>query len=243
MYDMYANFLSSELKKWLRDPMMSFMVFYPILFGIVGRFILPLVADTAGFNLEHFTDLVLVILTLMTPHVYGAVIGFSILDDRDDNILSSIKVTPLSIHQFLSFKLVAVFILCFVACVFVMWFSNIGNIHLGAMLALAFLVSLAAPMTGLLINALSQNKIEGFAVMKGLGTIILFPIIAIFFVDKKEFIFAFAPGFWPAKAISTLVRGEGALLLSYNQYYLVGLVYILLLNLATYRLFLRKSEM
>ncbi len=41
-------------------------------------------------------------------------------------------------------------------------------------------------MYGLLINSLSSNKIQGFAVMKGLGTLIIFPIIALFFVNKKK---------------------------------------------------------
>lgn len=240
---MYWSFLSSEFKKWIRDPLMKFMVFYPILFGIIGRFILPMIADTSGFKLELYQDMIIVILTLMTPLIYGALIGFSILDDRDDSILTSIKVTPLSVHQFLSFRLATALVLSFVACTYVMWFSDIGDLPLENILAIAFLSALAAPVTGLFINALSKNKIEGFAVMKGTGTILIFPIISLFFIDKKELLFSLAPGFWPAKAISSIIRGEGILLLSYYQYYFIGLAYVVLLNIIVYRIFLKAIKM
>ncbi len=222
---------------------MGFMVFYPILFGIIGRFFLPWIADSSGFNMDFYSDLILVMLTLMTPQIYGALTGFSILDDRDDNILTSIRVTPLNIHQFLSFRLIIVVILTFMACTYVMWFSDIVDLPFYNILAISFLASLSAPMTGLFINALSHNKIEGFAVMKGTGILLIFPIIAMFFMDKKELIFSFAPGFWPAKAISSLIRGDEVLFLSYNQYYFIGLAYVILLNIIVYRVFLLRTKL
>jgi fluoroquinolone transport system permease protein len=239
---MHGNFVGSEMKKWLRDPLMRFMMFYPIIFGLIGRYFLPWIADASGFALEHFADLILVILTLLISDAYGALAGFSILEDRDDHILTAIKVTPLSIHGFLAIRLVLVFLLAFVAAIYVMWFSAIGALPVGNIVAIAFLVALGAPMTGLLINALSQNKIEGFAVMKGVGTILIFPFVSLFFVDGKELFFAFAPGFWPAKAISSLIRGEGVLFLSFQQYYLIGLVYNLVLNGVIYKVFLQRTK-
>lgn len=239
---MYKNFLVSEWKKMLRDPLLKFMVFYPILFGIIGRYLLPVIAENTGFSIEHFADLIVVLLVLLVPHVYGAVIGFSILDDRDDHILTSIDVTPLGIHQFLSFRMAVVFVLTFIATTYVIWFSNIVDLRLVNILAIAFLVSFTAPMTGLFINALAKNKIEGFAVMKGTGMIIVFPIVALYFFDIKELLFSFAPGFWPAKAISSLIRGEEILLLTYYQYYFIGLAYIILLNLVVYKIFLMKIK-
>lgn len=242
VFNMYGNFILSEFKKWSRDSLTKFLLIYPIILGIVGRFILPMIAENSGFSIEHYADMIVVILTLMTPVIFGALIGFSILDDRDDNILTSIKTTPLNIHQYLSFRLIMGFVLSWIACAFVMWFSDIWEFSIVAILAISFLASLAAPMSGLLINAFAKNKIEGFAVMKGTGTIIVFPIIALFFLDKKELIFSFAPGFWPAKVISSLIRGKEMLFMSYNQYYFIGLVYVILLNVLIYKLFLKRTK-
>lgn len=239
---MYTTFLQSEVKKWTRDPMMSFMLVYPLFFGALGRYLLPWLAEDGGFNIDLYTDLALAVLALMTPVIFGAVLAFSILDDRDDHILTSIKVTPLSLNQFLSFRIALVFLVSFVACTFVMWFANIGDIAIPSILAISFLASLTAPMVGLLINALANNKIEGFAVMKGMGMLMLFPIIGLFFFDYKELFFAIAPGFWPAKVISSLVRGEGLLLLTANQYYFIGLAYTAAANILAYRFFLKRTR-
>lgn len=239
---MYANFLAGETKKWTRDSMMRFMLFYPVLFGLIGRYILPLITESAGFPLEPFADVALAFLTLMTPQIFGALIGFSILDDRDDHIFTSIRVTPLSIHWFLSFRLAMGFLLAFIGSVYVMWFSAIGGLPLNNILAIAFLAALGAPMVGLLINALARNKIEGFAVMKALGTILIFPLAGLFVFNWRELFFAVAPAFWPAKAISSVVRGEELLFLTYDQYYFVGLAYVVFLNILVYKIFLRRAK-
>lgn len=221
--------------------MMGFMLVYPIIFGLLGRYFLPWVTDKYGFNFVPFNDLILVILVLFVPIAYGALIGFSILEDRDDNVLTNIKVTPLSIHQFLSFRLIAVYLLCVLATIFVMWFSKVGDISMKDIILISLLASLEAPISGLLINSFAKNKIEGFAVMKIGGSIVVFPIVALFFNGARELFFSFAPGFWSAKVISNIIRG-GGLYLSYNQYYFIGLVYMIILNILAYRLFMKKTN-
>lgn len=221
--------------------MMGFMIAYPIIFALLGRYLLPWLSDKYGFNFEPFTDLILVILVLFIPIAYGALIGFSILDDRDDNVLTNIQVTPLSIHQFLSFRLIGVYFLCVISTIFVIWFSNVGDMSINHVVRISLLASLEAPISGLLINSFAKNKIEGFAIMKAGGSIIAFPIAGLFFNGAKELFFSFAPGFWSAKAISSIVRG-GGLYLSYNQYYFIGLVYMILLNIFAYLLFIRRTN-
>lgn len=239
--NMYIDFLKSEIKKWSRDSMMGFMIVYPIIFALLGRYFLPWLSDKYGFNFNPFTDLILVVLVLFIPIAYGALIGFSILEDRDDNVLTNIQVTPLSLHQFLSFRLIAVYFLCIIATIFVIWFSKIGDITMKNILAISLLASLEAPISGLLINSFAKNKIEGFAIMKAGGSIIVFPIVALFFNGVKELFFSFAPGFWSAKAISSIVRG-GGLYLSFNQYYFIGLVYMIILNIFSYLLFIKRTN-
>ncbi|QVK17920.1 ABC transporter permease [Mycoplasmatota bacterium] len=238
---MYKSFLKSELKKWFRDSMMKVMLIYPLILCIIGRFVIPAIAKTSHFEVDPIADYLVSVLILITPLIYGALIGFSILDDRDDKVLTSIRITPLSVHQFISFRLIVGTLLAFIGCIIVMWFSNIGSFTFGEIIALSFLSALATPVSGLIINALAHNKIEGFAVMKGTGTIIIFPIIALYFTDAKEFIFSLAPGFWPAKAISSIVRND-SLLLSYTQYYLIGLIYVIVLNIIVYQIFSKKMQ-
>lgn len=237
---MYATFFASEFKKWLRDPMMRFMLIYPLLFGLIGRYLLPAIAETSDFAIEPYADFILAVLALITPLAFGALTGFSVLEDRDDHIINSIRVTPLTFNQFMSFRLIMVFLLTFAACAFVLWFSNISDLAWRDILIVSFLASLSAPLTGLVINIFSRNKIEGFAMMKLLGTIIILPVISLIFTDVKELFFAVVPAFWPAKIISTTIRGEEAMYLSYNLYLWIGLGYAALLNGLSYTRFVKK---
>ncbi|MEJ6950801.1 ABC transporter permease [Natronospora cellulosivora (SeqCode)] len=239
---MYKTFLISELKKWAREPLTRLLVFYPLIFGLIGRYLLPYLAETTDFVLEQYADIILVALTLMMPLVFGALIGFSMLDDRDDNILSAVKVTPLGLGKFFLFRLIMIFFFATLACIFVILFSDILSLDLSRVIAISILAGLSAPATGMFINSFAKNKIEGFAVMKGFGTLIVFPIVAMFFLDFKELFFSFAPGFFPAKALSALIRGEEALFLTYNQYYIIGWIYGIVLNLLVYKLFVNKVK-
>ena len=100
---MIGTFIISELKKWIRDPLLSFMLLYPFIIGLIGRYGLPILENASGMSLTPYTDIVVVVLALLTPQVFGALLGFSILDDRDDHILTAIQITPLRVWGFLLF--------------------------------------------------------------------------------------------------------------------------------------------
>jgi len=220
--------------------MMRFMLVYPILFGLIGRYALPAIAETSDFAIEPYADFILAALTMITPIAFGALIGFAILEDRDDNIIDSINVTPLSFNQFMSFRLIMVIIFSFAACIFVIWFSDIFALSWGEIIVIAGLTSLSAPVTGLIINIFSRNKIEGFAIMKLMGMIIIIPVISLAFSDAKELFFGIVPAFWPAKMISATVRGDDLVYLNYNLYLWIGLGYALIVNTVSYRIFNNK---
>jgi len=236
----YALFFIGELKKWLRDSMMRFMLLYPIIFGLAGRYALPAIAKSSNFNIAANADFIIAVLALMTPLMFGAIIGFSILDDRDDNIIDSIKVTPLNFNHFMSFRLIMVYLFSFAACIFVMWFAAVGGLTWPQILIVSFLASLSAPVSGLVINIFASNKIEGFAIMKLIGIIVILPVVALLFTDGKELFFAVIPAFWPAKMISAVIRGNEQMFLNYNLYFWIGFVYVMILNLIGYRSFENK---
>lgn len=237
---MIKTFIISELKKWTREPLTRFILFYPLLFGFIGRFILPYIEENTGFVIGMYADVIIAVFALMMPMIFGALIGFSILDDRDDNVLMTIKVTPLGLQRFFSFRLIMIFIFAIMASIFVILFADIGDLALSRVIAISIVSSLSAPLTGLFINSFASNKIEGFAIMKGFGVLIFIPLVSLFVFDFKELFFAFAPGFFPAKAVSALVRGDQFMYLSFNSYYILGWVYGIVMNILAYRYFAKK---
>lgn len=238
---LYLTYAGYEVRKWWRDAMTRFMLIYPVMMGLIGRFLIPLAERQAGASFAPYYHVILVGLGLVVARISGSVVAFSILDDRDDNVLYSVKVAPLSLEVFIGIKLVMVFILGFFGSAFVLWFADLMPLSPGTIFAIAFLAAFNGPITALLLNVLAKNKVEGFAVMKSLGAFVFFPIASLFFHDAKEFIFAVEPGFWPAKAFTAQVTG-GAFQLSALGYYLIGLAYAVVLTFVVYRLFERRVE-
>ncbi len=68
-----------------------------------------------NFSLASFYPLVLsIFLVLQVPVMYGVVIGFLVLDERDDGTLEALRVTPVSMSAYAYYRtIVAVFLSVF----------------------------------------------------------------------------------------------------------------------------------
>jgi len=235
----HSRYALYELKKWARDSLLGFFIAYPLILGLAVRWLIPVIEEKTGASIAPYYFLIEAAL-LLTPLIVGAVAGFSILEDRDDNILLAIKVAPMSLEFFIGLKLFLVFALSVLGSAFAIWVARLAPVSAGTIWAVSVVSALSAPLTALLVNAVASNKIEGFAMIKGTGVLIIFPIVGLLFFDAKEFLFSFVPGFWPAKALAVTMLPQHTFQLGYAVYLLIGLVYALLINLLAYRLFRAK---
>jgi fluoroquinolone transport system permease protein len=231
---LYANYASYELRKWLRDSLTQFMLVYPLLLGAAGRYLVPFAEAQVNASFAPYYHVILAALALVVARIAGAVVAFSILDDRDDNVLYSVQVAPLSVDFFIGLKLAMVFVLSWVGSAFVLYFAGLVALPAGTIWGISFLAAFGGPLTALLINCVAKNKVEGFAAVKGVNTLVVFPLVALFFSDRREFLFALEPSFWPAKALSVAVVGPGLWQLSYTGYYATGLLYAVAATLLAY---------
>ena len=120
--------------------------------------------------------------------------------------------------------------------------------HVGAAQILAF----AAAANGLFVSALSlfqsafvQNKVEGFAFIKGTGIIALVPALLILdsFKGGAQYALGVLPNFWAIKGVMLeLLPIDNSANLSYPLYLLIGAGYSLLILFATYRIFLKRVD-
>ncbi len=179
-------------------------------------------------------------LVLTAARIAGAIAGFSILDDRDDNIMLAVKVAPMTLEAFIGIKMVMVCLLSFLGSVFVLWFARLLPLSWSAVLGVSAVGALGAPLAAMQINCLSSNKIEGFAMVKGLNMLTVVPIVALFMHGPKEFLFAFEPGFWPAKALAVAALGPPGGQLTYGAFMAIGILYGIAANIGLYGLFKRR---
>lgn len=71
-------------------------------------------------------------------------------------------------------------------------------------------VSLQSPLFALFIASVANNQVEGFAIMKGAGFLVLLPI-GMFFVPGYWHLFCgILPSYWPIMAYYTAVQEGGS---------------------------------
>ncbi len=237
---MAIKYIMYELKKWLRDPMISFLLFYSLILAAVARFGVPFAEEKFNFSLEAYYHIVIAVILMISAVAIGAVIGFSILDDRDDKILYAVEVSPVSFDVFMGFRFAVCFILSYITSVVSILIVNLAEIPLYALLLVPVSVSLFSSVSAMFVNFFASNKVEGFAMMKASGMIIVLPIVSMFFTDFKEFFFGFEPNFWAVKALSVAMLPNTDFNLGFWGYYPVGVIFVLALNIVVYKIFKKK---
>ena len=82
------------------------------------------------------------------------------------------------------------------------------------------MVSIEAPIWALFLATFAENKVAGFALMKGAGVVLMIPVAAFFLDPPSQYLAGLVPTYWPSKAFWSLQAGEPYLL-----YWVIGLVY------------------
>jgi fluoroquinolone transport system permease protein len=89
----------------------------------------------------------------------------------------------------------------------------------------SLVASLLAPLELMVLVVFANNKLEGLALMKGLGILFLGPIAAFFIESNWQLLLGVLPTYWPAKAFWMASAGESGAFL----YMLAGIAYYMLL--------------
>ncbi|MCB0153322.1 MAG: hypothetical protein KDF65_00900, partial [Anaerolineae bacterium] len=92
-----------------RDSLLAWMIVIPLLTGLMVRLLLPRLSPWLlaryAFDLTPYYGLLMsYLVVLITPILFGAVIGFLLLDERDDQTLLAMQVTPLPLSSYLFYR-------------------------------------------------------------------------------------------------------------------------------------------
>ncbi len=259
----YLYLLRYEAKTIFRDPMNLYMCFFPIIVLLLSSFAFPLIFESIdpekGTTLKITMLLLIIIILSFGSFFLAAMTTFLLLDHKDEYTLNSIAVTPLGASGYIKFKMTYVYIMTVISTTIVLvgtkllagkhyviggvsLFDNIGIMHI---ISFAIVSSLFVPTLALFQGAFAKNKVEGFAFIKGMGMIALLPAILILeaFQDGLQFIIGIIPGFWAIKGIILeLYPTSSSANLSYPLYLTIGALYNIVILIAMYKLFLKKTQ-
>jgi len=197
-----------DLTSVRRDPLLRWMGLLPLLVALLVRWGVPFVGR-AGFPLEAYSDLLGSFLLMMTPMTYGTVIGFLLLDEKDERTLTALQVTPLTPGAYLRYRIGIPCLLSVAITVIALELSGLEVPGLGSELTAALAAAPLAPLYALILAAFARNKVQGFALMKASAALNWPPLIAYFVGPEWQWLFGLCPTYWPAKLYWELASSSG----------------------------------
>lgn len=220
-----------DIRNIRRDSLVAWMIYIPILMAVVLRFGVPFIharlLEEYNFDLAPYYTVLLSYFFIATcPMVFGALIGFLLLDEKDDRTLTALQVTPMPLTSYLIYRVSIPIILTVVMLLIIFPLANLTPFNLKVILISAIAAAPMSPMLALFLASFAENKIQGFALMKLTGVFLLAPIFAYFVTSNWELAFGLLPTYWPLKVYWMLSAGETNVWL----YVAIAVVYQLLVT-------------
>jgi len=209
-----------------RDSMLRWIAIFTPAFGLLFRFAVPPIADTLArqfeFEVVAYYPLLVSFLPLVAAGMTGTVVGFLLLDQRDDQTLTALMVTPLSRGDYMRYRLGG---LMFLSAMFgALMVPLAGLSETTALLVVVTAVTAAplAPIYALFLGTFAANKVQGFALAKAVGVVMVPCIVSYFVTGPWQSAFGVVPHYWALKVFWLFDEGATASALVHA---IIGLVW------------------
>ncbi|MFZ5969859.1 MAG: hypothetical protein ACOYVK_22085 [Bacillota bacterium] len=226
----------SDFKSIIREPMLGYMLAGPIIYTLIIRFSIPIlqVKLSDHIYLPDYNGWIVGFFALMTPLLMGMVVGFMLLDERDEHVLMTLIVTPLGKSGYLSYRLGIPVLISLLYSMILLPALGLMEISFVQLFLLAVVVALEAPLVALFLANWAGNKVEGLALSKGLGLLLMAPMVSLFIKNKWSLLAGIIPFYWPVQAIVKMNEGMGTFLIYLGIGFMIHLIY--------FSLFLRRFQ-
>jgi fluoroquinolone transport system permease protein len=195
-----------------RDPLLGWVLLLPLGLAVLLRVLIPRAAaallTATGFDLAPYYALIMGGYLMTAPGIVGMVIGFLLLDERDARTLLALRVTPLSMRQYLAYRVTLPLLFGTVSTLIGYPLIGISPLPLTSLLAIATVAGLSAPLLALVLATAAPNKVAGFATVKVLNGVNLLPVAAFFLPVPLQYVAGVIPTYWPMRALWSATVGE-----------------------------------
>ncbi len=201
-----------DLKLIVRDSTLVLALLGPVgvillLSGLPS--IEALILSKFNFDISPYRLFAVSFLSLVPGMLFSMIYGFIILDERDEDVIAFISVTPLRKQGYLQYKLMMPMFLSALLFLLIIYGTSLIELNVLHALGISALVALEAAIGTLFLVAFSENKVEGLAFSKLLGIMYLAMPVVFFWHSGWHWLAAFLPPFWIAKMFigSQMVSG------------------------------------
>lgn len=174
---------------------------------LANKAIMP--SDLIPMPLSDFYPMIVGFMAFFTGSlIMGAVIGYILLDEKDQQTITAMKVTPISLKQYVNYRVGLTTAISFVIIIFMVLFINQALVPLWQLLLLSAGAALTAPIATLFFAVIADNKVEGFAYGKFIGVAGWIIMIGWFVPEPWQWLFGLFPPFLISKAYWMALEGR-----------------------------------
>ena len=201
----YIN-MKSEIKKIFREPIMALLFLAPILITVIFKLmfvlLVPFIQRYVSFDMALYQHYVLAFTMIMSSSLLSMVMGFMMIDDRDNKIVELMSVTPMGKSGYLFMRLSLVFMFVFIYSIYTYFFMGIYILPFGTLLYLSLLLCLYSAVMGLLLFSVASDKVSALTYAKGLNVVFLFAFVDLLNIKWLNILAAFFPPYWVTQIIA-----------------------------------------
>jgi fluoroquinolone transport system permease protein len=184
-----------DCKNILRDKTLTAMVIMPFL--IIAFLRLGTAPLLQAFpEVQPYLPVIFGYFCVLAAFFPGFIISFIMLDEKDENLLTVMRVMPVSPGLFLGYRLLFISVSGFLFSLLTIWLVPVFNPSLTVAISLAVLSALITPVTTLLVVTFARNKIEGITLLKGLNFALTLPLLAFVTDSAWANILGLLPVYW-----------------------------------------------
>jgi len=184
------NLIQRDIVRLRRDNMLLFLAGYPFLIAILARFFAPLIP------IRHIDIYVAPLLVIFAPLAFGMVFGFNLIEEKEEQTWLLIRVVPLRVESYFLYLIAATTIpsLALGSLTAIIYGLPVAN--LGLFILMIISTALSAPLWTLALGVLAHNKVEGLALTKTVGFILLLPFLTFVLSPTWQVTLAWNPWYW-----------------------------------------------
>jgi fluoroquinolone transport system permease protein len=204
--------LKTDLRKLARDPVLLVSALLPAVLAVVLRLGVPVLEQVLAemaFDLAPHHAAIVAGMLVVSVMMAGWIVGFLLLEDRAQQMLPALGVTPLTRRGFLLWRLTLPIVIALLGGFLLVGLGGPSVPDLGRALAAVVLLAAWAPGFALMLAAYADNEVVGLALAKFGGLVSMLPIVTLYIEGPWMWVAGVLPPFW---AIQLLGGGSWWLL-------------------------------
>jgi fluoroquinolone transport system permease protein len=244
MTELISRLGRSDMKLVGRDRFLILMFGFIVYIAGVLRFGLPWADAILAQNgvmpgdfipvrlAEVFPMLVAYFLIFTGGSIVGMIVGFMLIDERDQNTLKAMLVTPVPLSRYVTYRLGLSVIFGFFIIIGMVLVVSQAMVPLWQLILIAAGGALTAPIFALFFATFSADKVQAFAIGKFASIAGWVIMIGFFIPEPFQWLFGLFPPFWVSKAYWMALEG--------NNWWWLALIVGIILQLATIKWFIGR---